>query len=265
MRITSRLIKQEARRQAILRPKPEHSPPTACKHAVSGTISLPSQGCFSPFPHGTGSLSVANEYLALEGGPPSFPQGFTCPVVLRIPLRVRSVFGYVAITLCGPAFQPVHLTVGLVTLLMRSCNPAPQAGRFGLFRFRSPLLSESRLISFPPGTEMVHFPGLARARLWIQRAVPDVQSGGFPHSEIPGSKPACGSPRLIAACHVLLRLLAPRHPPHALSSLTIKLTPHVAASKKSKLEIQGSNTEPLASNLDCCATHAAGSSPITCA
>jgi hypothetical protein len=48
---------------------------------------------------------------------------------------------------------------------------------FGLFRFRSPLLTESRLLSFPPGTEMVHFPGLARTRLWIQRAVPDVVTG----------------------------------------------------------------------------------------
>jgi hypothetical protein len=103
------------------------------------------------------------------------------------------------------------------------------ARRFGLFRFRSPLLSESLLMYFPPGTEMVHFPGLARTRLWIQRAVPEVYSGGFPHSEIPGSKPACGSPRLIAACHVLHRLLAPRHPPYALSSLTIKLTQAVAA------------------------------------
>ena len=43
---------------------------------------------------------------------------------------------------------------------------------------------------------------------------------GFPHSEIPGSQPACGSPRLIAACYVLHRRLAPRHPPFTLSSLT---------------------------------------------
>ena len=42
----------------------------------------------------------------------------------------------------------------------------------------------------------------------------------FPHSDIPGSMPACGSPRLIAACHVLHRFPAPRHPPFALSSLT---------------------------------------------
>jgi hypothetical protein len=45
---------------------------------------------------------------------------------------------------------------------------------------------------------------------------------GFPHSEIPGSMPVCGSPGLIAACHVLHRLCAPRHPPSTLSSLTIK-------------------------------------------
>ena len=41
----------------------------------------------------------------------------------------------------------------------------------------------------------------------------------MPHSEIPGSKPARGSPGLFAACHVLHRLLAPRHPPDALAFL----------------------------------------------
>ena len=40
--------------------------------------------------------------------------------------------------------------------------------------------------------------------------------GGFPHSEIPGSKPVRGSPGLIAAYHVLHRLSAPRHPPDTL-------------------------------------------------
>ena len=59
------------------------SPSTACRHTVSGTISLPSQGFFSPFPHGTGSLSVARTYLALRDGPRSFPRGFSCPAVLR--------------------------------------------------------------------------------------------------------------------------------------------------------------------------------------
>ncbi|EDM97729.1 hypothetical protein BACCAP_04470 [Pseudoflavonifractor capillosus ATCC 29799] len=45
-------------------------------------------------------------------------------------------------------------------------------------------------------------------------------SAGFPHSEISGSKAVCASPKLIAACHVLHRLLMPRHSPCALISLT---------------------------------------------
>ena len=83
------------------------------------------------------------------------------------------------------------------------------------------------VIYFPSGTEMVHFPELAHTSLCIQPAVAGVHPAGFPHSDIPGSKSACGSPRLIAACHVLHRLLAPRHPPYALSSLIIKLTQYV--------------------------------------
>jgi hypothetical protein len=62
---------------------PHEGAPTACRHPVSGTVSLPSSGCFSPFPHGTGSLSVTEEYLGLEGGPPMFRQDFTCPALLE--------------------------------------------------------------------------------------------------------------------------------------------------------------------------------------
>ncbi len=50
-------------------------------------------------------------------------------------------------------------------------------------------------------------------------SVRDHPKVGFPHSEIFGSKPVRGSPKLIAAYHVLLRLLAPRHPPNALLAL----------------------------------------------
>src|SRR5438445_13745675 len=70
----------------------EHSPPTACKRVVSGTISLPLQGFFSPFPHGTSSLSVASEYLALPDGPGRFSQGFSCPAILRSHLKLESNF-----------------------------------------------------------------------------------------------------------------------------------------------------------------------------
>src|SRR5579862_3474984 len=108
-----------------------------------------------------------------------------------------------------------------------------RSNRFRLLRFRSPLLSQSRFLYFPPGTEMVHFPGFARSQLWIHWDVHRFYLCGFPHSEIPGSMPACGSPRLIAACHVLHRLLLPRHPPCALSSLTIKFTRHMRSSTAS--------------------------------
>ena len=52
-------------------------------------------------------------------------------------------------------------------------------------------------------------------QLCIHCTIPD-KSGGFPHSEILGSKPARGSPKLIATCYVLHRLYTPRHPPNAL-------------------------------------------------
>ena len=65
---------------------PPKKAPTVCMHAVSGSISLPSPGFFSPFPHGTASLSVSQEYLALEDGPPFFKQDFSCPALLVVSL-----------------------------------------------------------------------------------------------------------------------------------------------------------------------------------
>lgn len=51
----------------------------------------PLPGCFSPFPHGTGSLSVTREYLGLGDGPPRFRRDFTCPAVLRILLGTKTI------------------------------------------------------------------------------------------------------------------------------------------------------------------------------
>ena len=104
-----------------------HSPPTACKHAVSGTISLPSQGFFSPFPHGTGSLSVASEYLALPDGPGRFPQGFTCPAVLRSHLKGGLHFHLRGCHPLWPAFpdRSINAFLSLVlTSLSRLAFPA---------------------------------------------------------------------------------------------------------------------------------------------
>ena len=80
---------------------------------------------------------------------------------------------------------------------------------------------------------MVHFPPLPSPAYVFSGRYSGMSQSGFPHSEIPGSKPACGSPRLIAACHVLHRLLAPRHSPYALSSLT-KCSLHLTANMWSK-------------------------------
>ena len=58
-------------------------------NTVSSSLSLPSSGFFSSFPHGTCSLSVSREYLGLEGGPPRFRQDSTCPVLLRKQAQVH--------------------------------------------------------------------------------------------------------------------------------------------------------------------------------
>lgn len=110
----------------------------------------------------------------------------------------------------------------------RCCPATPHTQRlqpitrmkFRLFPLRSPLLRESRLISLPRGTKMFQFPRFASRTYVFSTGCRSIISGGFPHSGILGSTPACGSPRLFAARYALLRLLAPRHPPYALISLT---------------------------------------------
>ena len=82
----------------------------------------PSPGCFSPFPHGTGSLSVTREYLGLGGGPPRFTRNFTGSVLLGIPLESRLGFAYGGITLYTDAFQRLLLPKRFVTLCQISSS-----------------------------------------------------------------------------------------------------------------------------------------------
>ena len=93
----------------------------------------------------------------------------------------------------------------------RSYNPGRcrRQPRFGLLRVRSPLLAQSLLLSLPPGTKMFQFPGFAPRHRRGVGIAPD----GFPHSDIRGSQGICPSPRLFAACHVLLRLREPQASP----------------------------------------------------
>ena len=66
---------------------------------------------------------------------------------------------------------------------------------FGLFPFRSPLLWESRLISFPPGTEMFHFPGSASSTLWIHVEIPEHDFRWVPPFRDPRIKGCLAPPR----------------------------------------------------------------------
>ncbi len=140
----------------------------------------------------------------MEGGPPMFRQDGSCPALLK---DRDPGFPYGAVTRYGPPFQTL---------------PVPKITATGLVRFRSPLLTESRLMSFPPATEMFQFAGFASLTYGFSR---DTLSGGLPHSEIPGSTIARISPGLFAACHVLHRLSVPRHPPDALT-LRLSATPN---------------------------------------
>ena len=87
----------------------------------------------------------------------------------------RTVDVYRTITVCGWPFQAPSTDRRLLTpRVAPETAPQPQVYRyawFGLFRVRSPLLTESRLISLPAGTEMFHFPAFASPRLCIQRGM----------------------------------------------------------------------------------------------
>src|SRR5690606_1685554 len=109
-----------------------------------------------------------------------FRQGFSCPALLvssLVPPIDFHIRGYHPL---WPTF-PCRF-VNLLTITRR------------LFPFRSPLLWESRLMSFPQGTEMVQFPWFASCILCIQMPIPF--SGGFPHSETSGSMLVCQLPEV---------------------------------------------------------------------
>ena len=110
----------------------------------------------------------------------------------------------------------------LLPLLNPLCspNPAMHASRFGLFRVRSPLLTESIVSFSSSGYLDVSVHRVPLHTLWIGVWIHEVFSCGFPHSEICGSMDICSLPQLIAAYHVFHRLLVPRHPPCALLRLT---------------------------------------------
>ena len=106
-------------------------------------------GVLFTFPSRYYALSVTGSYLALEGGPPCFPPDSSCPVVLWI---LTACFGF-RVRGSYPLWH--RFPTSSAILYNAYVSPQPRStvvNRFGLFRFRSPLLTESRLISLPPAT-----------------------------------------------------------------------------------------------------------------
>ena len=70
---------------------------------------------FTNFARATGSLSVAEEYLALADGPAGFRPGFACPTVLGSSFARFVPFAYGAVTRYGAAFQKLRLGTNFST------------------------------------------------------------------------------------------------------------------------------------------------------
>ena len=101
--VSRRIIMQKARRQTF----PEgHSPPTACRHVVSGSVSSPCRGSSHLSLALLGSLSVASEYLALRDGPRRFKPSFTCTVLLRC----RTEIFFLSLTGLSPSMVELSRT-----------------------------------------------------------------------------------------------------------------------------------------------------------
>ena len=181
----------------------DFSAPTACKRTVSGSISLPCSGFFSPFLHSTGPLSVFNSYLALRDGPRGFRQDSSCPALLRWPAALarlpvpdchclRCVFpdtsGSLAFTFAS-SYNPVAASTTTVWALSFSLATTLEIDAFFLF------LQVLRCFS---------------SLRWLKLSlVCRLHLHGLPHSDICGSIPVCSSPQLFAAYHVLHRRLKP--------------------------------------------------------
>ena len=131
--------------------------------------------------------------------------------------RSPLIFAYGTFTLFGRLSHTFLLINGFLTPLCRVLQPHPACRM--VWALPRSLATTRGMISFPLGTKMFQFPRFPSPTLCVQVGMPLDRSGGFPHSEILGSTPVHGYPRLIAVSHVLHRRLAPRHPPCALSNL----------------------------------------------
>ena len=104
------------------------------------------------------------------------------------------------------------------------CSPQPRGARTTVWALSISLAATLEIDKFSfssSGYLDVSVPRVPHVQLCIHCTLTEVSSAGFPHSDISGSLDMCSSPKLFAAYHVFHRLLVPRHPPCALTTLTV--------------------------------------------
>ena len=135
--------------------------------------------------------------------------------------HVSSSFAYGTFTLSGLLSQ--NSSAGFTESIMRS---EPRNARTPVWALPLSLAATNRIdVSFSSSPYLdVSVQEVPDLYLCIQYRTTEVCSARFPHSEICGSLNICFLPQLIAAYHVFHRLSVPRHPPCALSNLTLQHT-----------------------------------------
>ena len=181
---------------------------------VSGSLSLPSPGFFSPFPHGTSSLSVAGTYSALDRGRPGFGQGSSCPALLRmlldgLGLRLRG----------SHALRPAFPCRSADLLLITSQSYNPAHGGLGSSAFARRYLRNLCCFLFPDYLDGSLHPVWPPPPILFGARVHALRHAGYP-IRTSADRWICAPPRGLSrliASFIAARLLW--HPPWTHSSL----------------------------------------------
>ena len=193
-----------------------YSAPTACKHRVSGSLSLPSRG---PFHLSFTVLCAIGHWVvfSLTEWSPLIPTRFhvsrgTLDPAMLLSISDTRLSRFFA-GLPRPFSYQSQINYAVLT-------PQNKFRGLGSFPFARRYLGNRSFFLFLRVLRCFSSP---RSLLYAYRfsaGYRPITTGGFPHSDICGLTDICSSPQLFAACHVLLRRPVPRHPPCALSCLT---------------------------------------------
>ena len=136
--------------------------------------------------------------------------------------ELRFDFGYGTVTLYGPTFQTARLSK-LHSRVIPTGPRNPRSTRVDPVWANPLSLATTNGITacflFLRVLRCFTSPGLPRAAMNLLHVTAALPAVGFPIRTSTDQSLVGGSPWLIAATHVLRRLLEPRHPPHTLSSL----------------------------------------------